>query len=137
MLDCAAREIDAMRLMLLRHAKSEKPEAGMSDHARRLNARGKRDAPVSGAYRAHHALIPDLVLVSMAERTRQTWERVAAALPTPPRVVYEDRLYNAGAERGVRGPSRQRRRRGNHRAGETHRAGRAHIARGRPQSGTA
>src|SRR2546422_3049260 len=98
MLDCAAREIDAMRLMLLRHAKSEKPEAGMSDHARRLNARGKSDAPVIGAYMAHHALIPDLVMVSTAERTRQTWERVAAALPTPPRVAYEDRLYNAGAE---------------------------------------
>jgi phosphohistidine phosphatase len=98
MLDCTAREIDAMRLILLRHAKSEKPEGGMSDHARRLNARGKRDAPMIGAYMARHALIPDLVLVSTAERTRQTWERVAAALPTPPPVVYEERLYNAGAE---------------------------------------
>ena len=98
MLDCSAREIDAMRLMLLRHAKSEKPEGGMSDHVRRLNARGKSDAPMIGAYMARHALIPDLVLVSTAERTRQTWERVAAALVTPPPVVYEDRLYNAGAE---------------------------------------
>jgi len=98
MLDCTAREIDAMRLILLRHAKSEKPEGGMSDHARRLNARGKSDAPMIGAYMARHALIPDLVLVSTAERTRQTWERVAAALPTLPPVVYEERLYNAGAE---------------------------------------
>src|SRR6266446_3004071 len=72
MLDCGAREIDAgaMRLMLLRHAKSEKAEGGMRD----------------------------LVLVSTAERTRQTWERVATALTTPPRVAYEERLYNAGAE---------------------------------------
>src|SRR5260370_30071131 len=100
MLDCGAREIDAgaMRLMLLRHAKSEKAEGGMSDHVRRLSARGKADAPVIGAYMARHALIPDLVLVSTAERTRQTWERVAAALTTPPRVAYEERLYNAGAE---------------------------------------
>ena len=37
-----------MRLMLLRHAKTEKAEGGMSDHARRLNARGKTDAPVIG-----------------------------------------------------------------------------------------
>jgi phosphohistidine phosphatase len=87
-----------MRLMLLRHAKSEKAEGGMSDHARRLNARGKTDAPVIGAYIAHHALTPDLVLVSTAERARQTWERVAAALSKPPRVVHEERLYNAGAE---------------------------------------
>ena len=56
------------------------------------------DAPVIGAYMARHALIPDLVLVSTAERTRQTWERVATALTTPPRVAYEERLYNAGAE---------------------------------------
>jgi phosphohistidine phosphatase len=100
MLDCGAREIDAsaMRLMLLRHAKTEKAEGGMSDHARRLNARGKADAPVIGAYMARHALIPDLVLISTAERARQTWERVAGALATPPRVTYEERLYNAGAE---------------------------------------
>jgi phosphohistidine phosphatase len=47
---------------------------------------------------ARHALIPDLALVSTAERARQTWERVADELSTPPRVVYEDRVYNAGAE---------------------------------------
>jgi len=35
--------------------------------------------------------------VSTAERARQTWKRLAAALPAPRRVVYEDRLYNAGA----------------------------------------
>lgn len=100
MLDCGVREIDAsaMRLMLLRHAKSEKAEGGMSDHARRLNARGKADAPVIGAYMARHALIPDLALVSTAERARQTWERVAGALAAAPRVTYEERLYNAGAE---------------------------------------
>jgi phosphohistidine phosphatase len=87
-----------MRLILLRHAKTEKAEGGMSDQARRLNPRGKADAPVIGAYMAHHSLIADLVLVSTAERARQTWERIAAELPTPPRVVYEERLYNAGAE---------------------------------------
>ena len=86
-----------MRLMLLRHAKSEKAEPGMSDHPRRLNARGKNDASLIGAYMARHALAADLVLVSTAERTRQTWERVAAALSKPPKVVYEERLYNAGA----------------------------------------
>ena len=87
-----------MRLILLRHAKSEKAEPGISDHPRRLNARGKNDAAVIGAYMARHGLVADLVLVSTAERTRQTWERVAAALSKPPRVVYEDRLYNAGPE---------------------------------------
>ena len=100
MLNYSAREIvaEAMRVMLLRHAKSKKAQGGMSDHARRLKGRGKSDAPVIGAYMARHELVPDLVLVSTAERARQTWERLATALPAPPRVVYEDRLYNAGAD---------------------------------------
>jgi phosphohistidine phosphatase len=87
-----------MRLILLRHAKSEKSEPGMRDRARRLNARGENDAAVIGVYMARHALIPDLVLVSSAERTRETWERLAPALSPSPRVTFEDRLYNAGTE---------------------------------------
>ena len=45
-----AIEIDAaaMRLLVLRHAKSEKAEAGMPDRVRRLNARGLRDAGFMG-----------------------------------------------------------------------------------------
>jgi phosphohistidine phosphatase len=99
MLNYSAREIvaEAMRVMLLRHAKSKKAEGGRSDQARRLKGRGKSDAPVIGAYMARHELIPELVLVSTAKRARQTWKRLAAALPAPRRVVYEDRLYNAGA----------------------------------------
>src|SRR5262249_28029507 len=87
-----------MRLMLLRHAKSEKAEPGMSDHPRRLNARGKNDASVVGAYGPPHARAAALVVVSTAGRTRQPGERIAAALSNPPKVFYEDRLYNAGAE---------------------------------------
>ena len=100
MLDCGEREIDAgpMRLMLLRHAKTEKAEPGMRDDERRLNERGQTDAPLIGAYMARHALIPDRVLVSTAERTRETWRRLAEALPARPRVSYEERLYNAGSE---------------------------------------
>jgi phosphohistidine phosphatase len=87
-----------MRLMLLRHAKTEKAEPGMRDDERRLNERGQTDAPLIGAYMARHALIPDRVLVSTAERTRETWRRLAEALPARPRVSYEERLYNAGSE---------------------------------------
>jgi phosphohistidine phosphatase len=89
---------NSMRLILLRHAKTEKAEGGMRDHERRLNTRGENDAPLIGAYMAHHRLIPDRVLVSTATRTRQTWERVAAELSAKPRVVHEDRLYNAGGD---------------------------------------
>jgi phosphohistidine phosphatase len=98
MVDCHMPKIDpaAMRLLVLRHAKSEKAEPGMPDRKRPLNARGQRDAATIGAYIARHGLVPDLALVSAAQRTRETWEQIAATLSTPPAPVYEERLYNAG-----------------------------------------
>ena len=56
------------------------------------------DAPLIGAYMARHALIPDRVMVSTSERTRETWQRLADALAAVPPVDYEERLYNAGSE---------------------------------------
>ena len=49
MLNCRAEEIDAadMRLMLLRHAKSEKAESGMRDRDRRLDSGACPGAAVS------------------------------------------------------------------------------------------
>jgi phosphohistidine phosphatase len=45
-----------------------------------------------------HALLPDRVIVSSAQRTRETWERMAGAFSTGLPVAYEDRLYDAGTE---------------------------------------
>jgi phosphohistidine phosphatase len=98
MLDCGPQEIDAMRLMLLRHSKTEKAAPGQSDRERVLNERGRKDAPKLGAYLVRHALIPTRVVVSSARRTRETWERLALAFSTPPPVAYDDRLYDASPE---------------------------------------
>ena len=100
MLDCRAEEIDAadMRLMLLRHAKAEKADSGMRDRDRRLTARGRSDAGQIAAHMAGHALTPDRVLVSSAQRTRETWERMAPAFSATPAVAYEDRLYESGTD---------------------------------------
>ena len=70
----------AMRLMLLRHAKSEKAEPGMRDHERRSMRAAATMRRAIGAYMARHGLVPDRALVSTAQRTRETWERLAAAL---------------------------------------------------------
>ena len=59
-----------MRLMLLRHAKSEKAEPGERDHERTLNARGRSETPKIGA-------------------------DMAGAFGTPPPVVFDERLYDA------------------------------------------
>ncbi len=41
-----------MRLMLLRHAKTERAESGMHDRDRRLTARGRKDAARIAAHMA-------------------------------------------------------------------------------------
>jgi phosphohistidine phosphatase len=99
MLDCHPREIDAadMQLMLLRHAKAEKAAPGMRDRDRRLNARGRGDAAMIAAYMVRHDLQPRRVLVSSAQRTRETWACMAEAFAAAP-VAYEDRLYESGPE---------------------------------------
>ncbi len=70
------------RLILLRHAKSDRPP-GVADHERPLNARAggrpRRWAPTSRG----KGLCPDLALVSTAARTRETWEAMAATLGNP------------------------------------------------------
>ena len=87
-----------MRLLLLRHAKSEKGGPGVDDRDRALNPRGRTDAARIGAYMAHHGLLPGAALVSPARRTRETFERLTSAWPAPCPVRYVDRLYNAGPD---------------------------------------
>lgn len=87
-----------MRLMLLRHAKSEKAAPGARDHERRLDARGRDNAAMIGTYMERHALVPDRAIVSTAQRTRETWDGLAAALSAAPPATFEDRLYNAGTD---------------------------------------
>jgi phosphohistidine phosphatase len=86
------------RLLILRHAKTERAEPGQRDRDRKLTARGRADAPVIGTYMLRHRLVPDLALVSPVTRAAQTWALVAASFTTAPRVVNEERIYNANAD---------------------------------------
>lgn len=83
------------RLMLLRHAKSDWSSPGTRDRERTLAARGREAAPHIGAYMAAHALVPDLVVCSTADRARQTWDLVAPAFSPAPRTIHDERIYNA------------------------------------------
>ncbi|MBM3347761.1 MAG: histidine phosphatase family protein, partial [Betaproteobacteria bacterium] len=67
-------------LLLLRHAKSSWAEVGQADHERPLNPRGRKAATLIGQVLRGQGLIPDLVLLSTAGRTVETWERLAAEL---------------------------------------------------------
>jgi len=86
------------RLILFRHAKAERAQPGERDRDRRLSERGRADAPKIGAYLVHHALTPDLVVVSAAARTRETWQLAASAFADAPPAVYEERIYEASPQ---------------------------------------
>jgi phosphohistidine phosphatase len=82
------------RLLLLRHAKSDRAPA-IPDRERPLNERGTEAARLMGAYLAHHDLVPDRVLCSPAKRTRHTLDAVASQWPAKVKVMFDERLYVA------------------------------------------
>jgi phosphohistidine phosphatase len=85
------------RLLLMRHAKAE-PDAS-SDHARRLSERGRRDARAAGVLLGRRGDVPALVLVSTAQRTRDTWEAVHAGMGDDagsPEAWFDQALYDSG-----------------------------------------
>ena len=84
----------ARRLILLRHAKSSWDETTATDHQRRLNARGRRDAPRVGQEIARRGWQPEQVFCSDAQRTRETWERMQDCFETPPQVTYVPEFYH-------------------------------------------
>jgi phosphohistidine phosphatase len=83
--------------MLLRHAKSARP-AGVADMDRPLAARGRDAAPRMGRYLAEEGLLPDLVVVSAARRTRETWEHVEPHVDAT-EIRFDARIYEAPASR--------------------------------------
>jgi phosphohistidine phosphatase len=85
------------RLMLLRHAKAERPR-GVADHERPLSRRGRQSSLLVGRYMAEENLVPDLAVVSTALRTRETWELAAAGFWEAVPRRDEPRLYDAPAE---------------------------------------
>ena len=86
------------RLMLLRHAKTETDAPSGRDHDRRLDERGHSDAAEMGRWIARNPPFPDLVLVSSAMRTRQTWDLAWKEMKDrvpPPEIEVLDELYGA------------------------------------------
>ncbi|GAA1869065.1 SixA phosphatase family protein [Myceligenerans crystallogenes] len=87
------------RLVLLRHAKAE-PATTPDDVLRPLALRGRTQAAGLAAALVSLGAAPDVVLVSSALRTRQTWELAGNGLSgrsrdNGPRVTVTDDLYNA------------------------------------------
>lgn len=85
-------------LILVRHAKAEAPQHGLDDHERALTVDGRDAAGRLGERLKEMGLVPDLALVSSANRTVQTFKRMAALMGEVP-VRVEDDLYESAGER--------------------------------------
>ena len=86
------------RITLIRHGKAEMPRIGGNDFERELIQRSRRNAEAVGKFMQSHKMLPDLVLVSPALRTRQSYELMSASWTHLPRVAYDNKLYEVSAE---------------------------------------
>jgi len=68
------------RLILMRHAKSDWSQGGLTDFERPLNKRGVNDSSSMGKWMADHVELPDVILCSSARRTEQTMQLVLLGL---------------------------------------------------------
>lgn len=80
-----------LRLILMRHTKSDWGAPALADHDRPLNERGKRAAYALGNWMRARGYRPDLALCSTALRTRQT----LTGLDLDTEARFERALYNA------------------------------------------
>jgi phosphohistidine phosphatase len=85
------------RLILFRHAKSDHIQ-GVADLDRSLAERGREASPRMGQYLKDEGLLPDLVLVSPAQRTRETWDLARPPLE-PVAMRIEPRIYESPSSR--------------------------------------
>jgi phosphohistidine phosphatase len=87
---------DVRRLVVIRHAKAEAVAA--SDHARRLTARGIRDAAEAGRWARSVGYVPDHALVSTATRAHETWTAFAEGAGADLAPELDSGLYSAGPD---------------------------------------
>jgi phosphohistidine phosphatase len=84
------------RLIVMRHAKSDWSTPAPTDHARPLNARGRRDAPRIGKRLVKLGWQPQHVLCSDALRTRQTCDLLLSKFSPQPTVELVNSFYHGG-----------------------------------------
>ncbi len=88
--------MSALTLFILRHAKALAADAHGGDFPRPLAPRGLSDAAQIGRWLHAHYPAIDLAVVSPAQRTRETLDRLLAAWPAAaPLTIWEPALYLA------------------------------------------
>ncbi|CAI8376307.1 MAG: 2,3-bisphosphoglycerate-dependent phosphoglycerate mutase [Candidatus Poseidoniaceae archaeon] len=82
------------RLIVMRHAKSSLSDAGLDDHDRPLNRRGRREAPRIAQELHDREWIPDRIRVSTSKRTMETLE-LMEAISRKSTIDVEPSLYHS------------------------------------------
>ncbi len=88
------KDFHMLRLFLLRHAKADFP-SGVNDFDRPLVQSGRDGACLIANHMLREKYTLDIVLVSAAKRTRETFEILHDALDSP-KFEIREQLYNAG-----------------------------------------
>jgi phosphohistidine phosphatase len=83
------------RLILLRHAKSAWDNSSIADFERPLSNRGRKAAPLVGAYLARRGMVPGLVLSSSARRAAETLDLASTGWQAKPAIRKLKSLYLA------------------------------------------
>ena len=84
------------RITLFRHGKAEEPTQQLADFDRGLTSRGIANARKMGEFLRDQHMLPDLVLVSTAKRTRQTHASASTTWHDIP-TEFVDGIYEATA----------------------------------------
>lgn len=80
-------------LILMRHTKAEAHTPSVEDYDRSLAPRGQRAAEALGTWLREQDLVPEIALVSGAQRTEETWEALDLEADTGVKLLPE--LYDA------------------------------------------
>ncbi len=83
-------------ILLLRHAKSDWGDPGLTDFDRSLAKRGQKDAPLMGEVVKQFDHVPDLILSSPALRAKETAELVAEACGYKKSIEWVETFYTGG-----------------------------------------
>lgn len=84
-------------VILFRHAKSSWDQLHLSDFDRQLNTRGENDAPIIGKEIQRRGIIPEMILCSSSQRTKQTLD-LAYPFFSNAKILYLDKLYHSSED---------------------------------------
>lgn len=80
-------------LLIMRHGKSSWKDENLTDHERPLKKRGRKDSKLMAVEIENRDIIPDLIIASTAQRTRETVEVIIDTLFHDIKLIYSDDLY--------------------------------------------